>query len=77
MYVKTITTWKVSKAFNIEIELSVLSRQCLERRIPNLEILSSEIAAWETERNQKKPVFIGVLKPRMHVKKMQSLYPNI
>lgn len=34
-----------------EIELSVLSRQCLDRRIPNKDQLSSEIAAWEDSRN--------------------------
>jgi len=38
----------------VEIELSVLSRQCLERRIPNAEILTSEIASWEKQRNQQK-----------------------
>ena len=32
----------------VEIKLSVLSRQCLEQRIPNVEILSSEIATWES-----------------------------
>jgi hypothetical protein len=35
-----------------EIELSVLSRQCLDRRIPDKETLSSEIAAWEERRNR-------------------------
>ena len=34
-----------------EIELSVLARQCLSGRIPTKEILTSEIAAWEAERN--------------------------
>jgi DDE superfamily endonuclease len=34
-----------------EIELSVLSRQCLDRRIPDLETLKTEVAAWETRRN--------------------------
>ena len=34
-----------------EIELSVLSRQCLDRRIPNQERLAAEVAAWEEERN--------------------------
>lgn len=34
-----------------EIELSVLSRQCLDRRIPDLETLKIEVAAWETRRN--------------------------
>ena len=36
----------------VEIELSVLSRQCLERRIPDSESLGREIGAWEQERNE-------------------------
>lgn len=35
-----------------EIELSVLQRQCLDRRIPDQETLKREVAAWERERNQ-------------------------
>ena len=34
-----------------EIEFSVLSRQCLERRIADRETLAAEVAAWEKERN--------------------------
>ena len=34
-----------------EIELSVLSPQCLDRRIPNQPTLIAEVAAWETRRN--------------------------
>lgn len=34
-----------------EIELSVLSRQCLDQCIPDQIILVQETAAWETERN--------------------------
>jgi len=34
-----------------EIELSVLSRQCLNRRIGDKDTLTSEVAAWETDRN--------------------------
>ena len=34
-----------------EIELSVLARQCLDRRIPNRATLEREVAAWEAERN--------------------------
>jgi hypothetical protein len=36
-----------------EIELSVLSRQCLDRRIPDFAALESEVAAWEEQRNQE------------------------
>jgi hypothetical protein len=35
-----------------ECELSVLARQCLDRRIPDLESLRREVAAWERERNE-------------------------
>ncbi len=35
-----------------EIELSVLARQCLARRIPDQETLKQEVAAWEKRRNQ-------------------------
>jgi hypothetical protein len=34
-----------------EIELSVMTMQCLSRRIPNDEILQSELSAWESHRN--------------------------
>ena len=34
-----------------EIELSVLSRQCLDRRVPNFETLEAEVAAWQEQRD--------------------------
>lgn len=34
-----------------EIELSALSKQCLDRRIADLKILKHEVSAWENERN--------------------------
>ena len=36
-----------------ETELSVLSTQCLNRRIANKQTLIKEVAAWEISRNQK------------------------
>ena len=36
-----------------ESELSVLSGQCLDRRIPDREILIEEVSAWEDRRNKK------------------------
>lgn len=35
-----------------EIELSVLARQCLDRRMPTKEIVTAEVAAWEEARNR-------------------------
>jgi len=37
-----------------EIELSILSKQCLSRRIPSQWILTTEIITWEESRNEKK-----------------------
>ncbi|WP_140396756.1 IS630 family transposase [Crenothrix polyspora] len=34
-----------------EIELSILSRQCLDQRIPDQDTLKKEIAAWQEKRN--------------------------
>ncbi len=34
-----------------EMELSVLARQCLDRRIPDEQTLRREVAAWESQRN--------------------------
>jgi len=34
-----------------EIELSVLTRQCLDRRLPTIEALNSQLSAWESNRN--------------------------
>ncbi len=36
-----------------ESELSVLTNQCLDRRIPDKQTLIKEVAAWESSRNQK------------------------
>jgi hypothetical protein len=36
-----------------EIEFSVLSRQCLDRRIEDKALLTSEVEAWEKERNEQ------------------------
>jgi DDE superfamily endonuclease len=36
-----------------EIELSALNSQCLNRRIPNIELMRAEIAAWENDRNNR------------------------
>jgi len=36
-----------------ESELSILSTQCLDRRIPDKQTLIEEVGAWENSRNQK------------------------
>ena len=34
-----------------EIELSALTRQCLDRRLGDIELLNSKLAAWQNEVN--------------------------
>ena len=42
-----------------ESELSVLSSQCLDRRIPDKQTLIEEVDAWEANRNSTTPKPIG------------------
>ncbi|CDM92736.1 hypothetical protein HFV01_25265 [Limnospira fusiformis SAG 85.79] len=37
-----------------ETELSVLSQQCLKRRLESAEKLEREVVAWQQERNEKR-----------------------
>jgi hypothetical protein len=60
-----------------EIELSVLSRQCLDRRIKDKPTLVREVAAWETARNAravKAQWQFQVADARI---KLRKLYPTI
>lgn len=36
-----------------EIELSVLARQCLDRRLPDIETIYQEVQAWQDQRNSQ------------------------
>jgi DDE superfamily endonuclease len=59
-----------------EIELSVLSRQCLDRRIPDQEKLKSEIAAWEDRRNQSGNTIEWRFTTQDARIKLKHLYPS-
>ncbi len=60
-----------------ELELSVLTRQCLDRRIPDLETLRQETQAWETRRNTtQKEVDWQFTTPDARIK-LRRLYPQI
>ena len=60
-----------------EIELGVLARQCLDRRIPNQRVLEQETGAWQEHRNQ------GTIRVDWRFTtddariKLKSLYPSI
>ena len=59
-----------------EIELSVLSRQCLDRRIGSPEELAREVAAWQDERNlHKSTVKWRLTTPDARIR-LKHLYPQ-
>jgi hypothetical protein len=58
-----------------EVELSVLARPCLDRRIPDLEALRREVAAWERARNAAVKV-IGGSPPPTHGSSSRSSTPQ-
>jgi hypothetical protein len=60
-----------------EIELSVLSRQCLDRRVADADTLAHEVAAWEQARNAiARPVDWRFTTPDARIK-LKRLYPSI
>ncbi len=60
-----------------EIELSVLSRQCLERRIPDQATLITEVAAWEADRNARQATVHWRFTTADARIKLKHLYPVI
>lgn len=61
----------------IEIEFSVLARQCLNRRVPDLLILAHEIAAWEGQRNLLRATVHWQFTSEIARVRLKSLYPSI
>jgi hypothetical protein len=59
-----------------EIELSVLQRQCLNRRIPDEGTLIREVAAWEKERNQEQATIDWRFSVTDAREKLKRLYPS-
>ena len=60
-----------------EIELSVLRRQCLWRRIPDQETLKREVQAWQNRRNQRQATVHWQFKTDNARIKLKRLYPSI
>ncbi len=60
-----------------EIELSILARQCLNRRIPSFAVLQTQVAAWEEERNQEQAWINWRFTTADARVKLRRLYPSI
>ena len=66
------TSW-----LNAEIELGVLGRQCLDRRIADRETLRAETGAWQTRRNREAVQVDWRFTTSDARIKLKSLYPSL
>jgi len=60
-----------------EIELSVLSRQCLDRRVPDFERLRSEVRAWQERRDAAGGKIDWRFRAEDARIKLKRLYPSL
>lgn len=60
-----------------ETELGILSRQCLDRRLPDRDTLTREVAAWEDARNTAESKVIWQFTTEDARIKPRTLYPTI
>jgi DDE superfamily endonuclease len=59
-----------------EIEISVLDRQCLDRRLAEVPIVRSEVVAWETWRNDQRATVDWRFTTTKARSKLEFLYPS-
>ena len=60
-----------------EIELSALTRQCLDRRLPDIPTLTQEVQAWQQQRNDELVKVLWQFQTKDARTKLQHLYPQI
>lgn len=60
-----------------EIEINVLSRQCLDRRIPDRETMLAQVGAWERARNEASTPVDWRFTAEQARCKLKSLYPSM
>ena len=61
----------------VEIEIGVMVKQCLDRRIPDKQALITEIAAWEKRRNKEKATIKWLFSLDKARQKLGRSYPTI
>jgi hypothetical protein len=60
----------------VEIELGVLAAQCLDRRLPTLEAVAAEVAAWQAQRNAAGATVTWRFTTDTSRTKLHRLYPR-
>lgn len=59
-----------------EIEIGVLNKQCLDRRIGDFETLRAEVDAWETRRNEEGATIRWLFSAEDARTKLGRVYPK-
>ena len=75
LFSRRVVGWCVSTSL-AEIELSVLARQCLHSRIPDLQTLTNEVEAWKCDRNEKHRTVDWQFRTTDARIKLKKLYPK-
>lgn len=57
-----------------EVEIGILSRQCIKKRIPDIETLQREVQAWEKQQNQSRRTMHWTFTKQKAQKVFPSLY---
>lgn len=70
------TPTKASWLNMVEIELSILSKQCLDRRIADMETLEREVLAWAEERNARRATIHWQFTKDKAREKFSRFYPH-
>jgi len=73
--IETVANRAAATGQPVEIELSVLSGQCLDRRIPDIEALRAEVGAWQEERNGAGATVDWRFTARDAREKLRRIYP--
>ena len=60
-----------------EIEFSALVRQCLDRRLPDIQTVTEEVQAWQQQRNDQVVKVLWQFTTSDARTKLQHLYPQI
>ena len=60
----------------VEVEIGVLGKQCLDRRIPDRETLQREIAYWERRRNAEGARVEWLFDVQRAREKLRRVYPS-
>jgi hypothetical protein len=71
------TPTKASWLNMVEIELSVLAKQCLDRRIADMATLEREVLAWVEDRNAKQATINWQFTQNKARDKFKRFYPNL